>query len=81
MAELAPGKSADDFVKWETGGEKGPPPTGRWVGGVTGIDNGKSATFTVTLKAGNYLVICFWPDAKDGKPHLVHGTIKQVSVS
>ncbi len=81
VAELAPGKSAGDFVKWETGGEKGPLPASRWLGGVAGIDNGKSATFTLTLKPGNYLVICFWPDAKDGKPHLVHGMIKQIAVS
>ncbi len=81
VAELAPGKSAADFVKWETGGAKGPLPANRWLGGVAGIDNGKSATFTVTLKAGNYLVICFWPDAKDGKPHFVHGMIKQITVS
>ena len=81
VAELAPGKSAADFVKWETGGETGPLPANRWLGGVAGIDTGKSATFTVTLKAGNYLVICFWPDAKDGKPHFVHGMIKQITVS
>jgi uncharacterized cupredoxin-like copper-binding protein len=81
VAELAPGKTAADFVKWETGGEKGPPPTNRWRGGVAGIDNGASATFTVTLQPGNYLLICFWPDAKDGKPHLLHGMIKQISVS
>ena len=81
VAELAPGKTAADFVKWETGGEKGPLPANRWLGGVAGIDNGRSATFTATLKPGNYLVICFWPDAKDGKPHLVHGMIKQVTVS
>jgi uncharacterized cupredoxin-like copper-binding protein len=81
VAELAPGKSAADFVKWETGGEKGPLPANRWLGGVAGIDAGKSATFTVTLKPGNYMVICFWPDAKDGKPHLAHGMIKQITVS
>ena len=81
VATLAPGKSVDDFVKWETGGEKGPLPASHWLGGVAGIDNGKSATFTLTLKPGNYLVICFWPDAKDGKPHLVHGMIKQIAVS
>jgi len=25
--------------------------------------------------------LCFWPDAKDGKPHLVHGMVKQITVS
>jgi len=25
-------------------------------------------------------LICFVPDAKDGKPHLAHGMVKQFSV-
>lgn len=81
VAALAPGKSAADFVQWETAGEKGPPPANHWLGGVAGIDSGKSATFTLALTPGNYLVLCFWPDATDGKPHLVHGMIKQFTVS
>jgi hypothetical protein len=34
----------------------------------------------VDLPAGEYGIICFDPDAKDGKPHLAHGMIKQLSV-
>ena len=80
LAELAPGKSVRDFVAWEMGGEKGPLPTGRWLGGVTGIDQGQHATWAVTLPAGRYLLLCFWPDAHDGKPHLVHGMAKELTV-
>jgi hypothetical protein len=35
---------------------------------------------TLTLTAGEYGLLCFIPDAKDGKPHFVHGMIKQFVV-
>lgn len=38
----------------------------------------------VTIKLvtpGDYGLICFVPDAKDGKPHLVHGMVKTIKVS
>lgn len=81
ITALPPGKSLQDFVAWEKGGEKGPIPTGKWLGGVVAVDAGGHAHFTATFAAGNYLLLCFWPDAKDGKPHLVHGMAKQISVS
>ena len=81
ITALTPGKTLQDFIAWEQGGEKGPLPTGRWLGGVTGLEAGQHAQFTATFAPGNYLVLCFWPDAKDGKPHLVHGMAKQITVS
>jgi hypothetical protein len=32
------------------------------------------------LEAGNYGLICFFPDTRDGKPHLVHGMMTNVKV-
>ena len=81
ITALPPGKSLQDFIAWEKGGEKGPIPTGRWLGGVVALDAGGHAHFTATFAPGNYLLLCFWPDAKDGKPHLMHGMAKQISVS
>lgn len=81
ITALPPGKTLQDFMAWEKGGEKGPLPTGKWLGGVVGMDAGGHAQFTATFAPGNYLLLCFWPDAKDGKPHLVHGMAKQISVS
>jgi uncharacterized cupredoxin-like copper-binding protein len=81
ITALPPGKTLQDFIAWETGGEKGPLPTGRWLGGVATLDPGARAQFAATFAPGNYLLLCFWPDAKDGKPHLVHGMAKQISVS
>src|SRR2546430_1289968 len=66
----APGKSLTDVQAWAAGGMKGAPPA-RPLGGIVALSKGEQATFTVTLAPGNYLLACFVPDAKDGKPHLM----------
>jgi uncharacterized cupredoxin-like copper-binding protein len=81
ITALSAGKTLQDFIAWEQGGEKGPLPTGRWLGGVGTLDAGGHAQFTTTFAPGSYLLLCFWPDAKDGKPHVVHGMAKQITVS
>jgi plastocyanin len=80
LLKLAPGKTVEDFAHWAEGGMKGPPPA-EPIGGVVGLDKGGSSTFTADLTAGNYGLICFVPDAKDGKPHLAHGMMKTIMVS
>ena len=40
-----------------------------------------SEYFTADLTPGNYALLCFVPDAKDGKPHLEHGMVKQFKIS
>ncbi len=79
LLKLAPGKSVGDFGKWATEGMKGPPPA-MPLGGVGVIQNGASGVFTADLAPGDYGLICFVPDVKDGKPHLAHGMIKQFKV-
>jgi hypothetical protein len=79
LVQLAPGKTAKDFLAWAGGGMKGPPPA-KPIGGVAGMERGISQSFTANFTPGNYALICFLPDAKDGKPHFVHGMIKEFSV-
>jgi plastocyanin len=81
IAALLPGKTLRDFIAFEAAGEKGPLPTGEWLGGVTALDAGGRSQFATTLKRGSYLLLCFWPDAKDGKPHILHGMMKEIRVS
>lgn len=80
IAALSSGKTLQDFIAWEKGGEKGPLPTGEWMGGVTTLDVGGHSQFTTTFAPGNYLLLCFWPDTKDGKPHLMHGMGKEIRI-
>jgi hypothetical protein len=78
LVKLPPGVTIEAFAKW-TDTMKGEPP-GMPMGGVTAIGSGESADFTVDLTAGDYAFICFVPDAKDGKPHFVHGMVTQFKV-
>jgi uncharacterized cupredoxin-like copper-binding protein len=79
LLKMAPGKTVEDFAHWAEGGMKGPPPA-EPIGGVVFLDKGQKGTFTADLEAGNYGLICFLPDAKDGKPHLAHGMMKTIKV-
>jgi hypothetical protein len=79
LIQLAPGASAADFMKW-IGKMEGPPP-GKALGGISGLDVGGSQYFTANFAPGNYALICFLPDAKDGKPHFAHGMIQQITVN
>lgn len=79
LLKLAPGKKVEDFAGWAESGMKGPPPA-EPVGGVAVLDQGMRGTFTADLTAGDYGLICFVPDAKDGKMHLAHGMMKNIKV-
>jgi hypothetical protein len=77
---LAPGKTVADVQAWVAGGMQGPPPA-RPMGGVTGPDVGGHSYFTATFAPGNYFLVCYVPDTGDGKPHLMHGMLKEFTVS
>ena len=79
IVKLDSGKEAIDFAVW---GEKmvGKPP-GTLHGGVSGILPGGKAFLDVDLAPGEYGLICFVPDSKDGKGHYRHGMAKKVTVS
>lgn len=80
IERLAPGKTIADFQSWLAGGMKGPGPA-MPVGGFTGPDKGKVGWVTVTLTPGTYLFTCYVPDAKDAAPHIVHGMVKEITIS
>jgi uncharacterized cupredoxin-like copper-binding protein len=78
LLKLAPGKTAKDFIAW-TAKPEGPPPADA-IGGVVGLAKGGSGFFNVELSSGTYALVCFIPDAKNGKAHYEHGMIKEFSV-
>ena len=80
VVKLEPGKTVEDVVRFIEKPE-GPPP-GAPIGGTTAIRTGGTNQITLDLAAGgDYAFICFIPDAKDGKPHVMHGMSKQFKVS
>jgi uncharacterized cupredoxin-like copper-binding protein len=78
LIQLAPGKTVKDVLDW-IGKPDGPPP-GTAIGGVAGMEPGMTEYFTANFTPGKYGLICFLPDAKDGKPHLAHGMVQEITV-
>jgi hypothetical protein len=79
LVKFAEGKNVKDIEKWEKGGEKGVPPVNP-LGGISPMMANESGQFTVELTPGEYAFICFLPDMKDGKAHLMHGMVKSFKV-
>lgn len=79
LVKLAPGKTIEDFATWAES-MKGPPPA-ELVGGVVALEKAMRGTFTADLTPGDYGLICFVPDVKDGKMHFAHGMMKNIKVS
>jgi hypothetical protein len=78
FVKLDSGKTAQDFLGWAKK-QAGPPP-GSPVNGASLMTIGIANTVTVDLTPGQYALICFVEDAKDRKPHFLHGMIKQITV-
>lgn len=78
IVKLAPGKEAGDFLRWVEKRE-GPAP-GEIVGGATGLARGEDNVITVEFEAGRYALLCFVPDHEDGRPHFLHGMVKEIEI-
>lgn len=76
---LLPGKTMDDFMAWGAT-YKGPMPA-NIVGGTTAAVAGIPQRITVDFTPGQYVLICFVPDAADGKPHMLKGMMRTFTVS
>lgn len=79
LVHLAPGKTAEDFLAW-LGSQEGPPP-GAAMGGVTATTAWQDQYVALDLVPGDYALICFLPDAADGREHFHHGMVSQFTVS
>jgi plastocyanin len=74
----ADGKTVDDVIAYfKDPAPQGPPPV-KPSGGIGPLDPGKSGS--VELLPGDYVFMCFLPDAGDGAPHFAHGMIQAVTV-
>jgi hypothetical protein len=78
IVRLAPGKSAKDVAAWVEK-QSGPPPA-EPLGGISSMSAGRVNEIPLDLAPGNYGLLCFIPDAKDGKPHVAHGMMQDIVV-
>jgi hypothetical protein len=74
ITRLLPGKTPADLAAWADK-MSGPPPA-HFLGGISPLAPGRENELAITLSAGHYVLLCFLPDAKDGKPHTAHGMVR-----
>ncbi len=80
IARLLPDKTLAQAVTWLNAGQAGPAPV-ELLGGASGLAKGRHMFITADFQPGRYALLCFIPDAKDGKPHFVHGMTKEIVVA
>jgi len=78
MFKLATGQTRKDLEEWLRT-EAGPPPASG-IGGIAPMAQGQANNLTVDLTPGDYVLVCFIPDTKDGKPHFAHGMVMEFSI-
>lgn len=78
IVRLAPGRKAAEMLAWLEKMDGQPP--GAPVGGTTPMARGEENLITLDLTPGEYALLCFVADAKDGKPHFAHGMVQQITV-
>ncbi|MEO7040798.1 MAG: hypothetical protein ABI035_00905 [Gemmatimonadaceae bacterium] len=80
ILRVLPGKTDAEVEQWLLKPDMRDPAV-EAVGGVVGVARWGHTEFAADLKPGNYLILCMIPDAKDGKPHFMHGMTTKVSVT
>lgn len=78
VMKMAPGKSPQELLAWVQK-QDGPPPA-MPVGGTTLLSTGEVNQITADFEPGEYVLLCFVPDAGDGREHVAHGMVRQLTV-
>jgi len=79
LVRLLPGKTMDDLMAWAQTYQGEPPITS--LGGTPGMTPGEVEYVPMDLTPGQYVALCFFPDAKDHKPHIDHGMVLPFTIS
>ena len=86
LLKLNKGQTVKDFGAWVDAameGEEGPPPVNFRVGFDGGVVSpGHTVAMSYKLPKGNYVLVCFWPDASmGGMPHVFMGMYRGITLS
>ena len=90
VMKLAPGKTAEDILKWmnperarRADQAAEPPPSfesmATGAGGIAAIAPEMQSFFETNITPGEYLLLCM-ATAPDGRSHIEHGMVRQLSV-
>ncbi len=79
IGRLHPGHSLNQAMMWMNSGQVGTAPVTS-IGGASGLAKGRHMFITADFPPGHYVLLCFIPDVKDGKPHSDHGMLTEFVV-
>ncbi len=80
IARLHPGATLSQAMIWMNDGQLATAPV-TLVGGASGLATGRHMYVTADFQPGRYVLLCFIPDATDGKPHSEHGMAREITVA
>jgi hypothetical protein len=78
IGKLAPGKTIEDVLAWGETFEGEPP--GEEIASISVMAPGQSLWTDFDLAAGDYILICFFPDPASEMPHAMMGMIHSFQV-
>jgi hypothetical protein len=78
FVRVSPGHSAAEVLQWLKD-ESGPPPFAP-AGGSMMLSQGGVSFVTLDLEPGEYVLLCFVPDAEDDQPHVAHGMVRAIRI-
>jgi hypothetical protein len=79
IVKLSPGATVEDVLAFYKSGTGEPP--FQSVGGINGLDAGKSGFMTLDLQPGEYAAVCLIPDPASRVSHVHLGMIHRFSVN
>ena len=83
LQQVVEGTTTDQVLSYLQSGDEAPPPWGLQAGMETGtLSPGHSMTVDYDLPAGQYVVMCFFPDPKmGGMPHALMGMLRMIHLT
>lgn len=78
FVRLGNGRSLADALMWFK--EMKGPQLDHTIGGTTAIAPGGANLVTADFEPGDYALICFVPDTRDGVSHMRHGMVRQIRI-
>jgi hypothetical protein len=79
FVQLRQGKTAADVLAWLK--TKAGPPPGEPYGGTVAMQTREVNFVTAVFPRGDYALLCFVPDAGDGRRHVAHGMVGQIRIN
>jgi hypothetical protein len=83
LQQVAEGTTTDQVLAYLQSGVETPPPWGLQAGMETGsLSPGRSMTVNYDLPAGQYVIMCFFPDPNmGGMPHALMGMLRMIHLT